>query len=372
METNLNKKNNTENPLAKVVVKLTNIIAGLVVLIIVLFVLLLVYWPKTSPKPEVEIPTPDENGLFTEEAKQAAAAAKEYAAYWHAPSETSLDENPKKELIKYGRDIIAHTAEFFGPNGKVNKMATNGMNCQNCHLDAGTKVFGNNYSAVSSSYPKYRARSGSIENIYKRVNDCFERSLNGQALDTNSKEMQAIVAYIHWLGKDVKKGEKPNGAGFKDLAFLDRAANPDKGKTVYVEKCQSCHQPNGEGLWNGDKTAYTYPPLWGTNSYNDGAGLYRISNFAKFVKYNMPLGVSHSSTQLSDEEAWDVAAFVNSQPRPKKDIRLDWPKINEKPIDHPFGPFADGFSEQQHKYGPFKPILEKQEAMKKTQKNKTT
>jgi thiosulfate dehydrogenase len=74
------------------------------------------------------------------------------------------------------------------------------------------------------------------------------------------------------------------------------------------------------------------------------------------VKYNMPLGASHDSPQLTDEEAWDVAAFINSQPRPKKDIHADWPDVSKKPIDHPFGPFADAFSETQHKYGPFGPI----------------
>jgi thiosulfate dehydrogenase len=237
-------------------------------------------------------------------------------------------------------------------------------------LEAGTKVFGNNYSAVASSYPKFRARSGAIESMSKRINDCFERSLNGAALDTNSKEMLAIKAYMNWLGKGLVKGIKPLGSGFKDLAFLERAADPELGKAVYIDKCQSCHQATGSGLMNGDKTAYTYPPLWGDHSYNNGAGLYRLSNFAKYVKYNMPLGVSHTSTQLSDEEAWDVAAFVNSQVRPMKDTKKDWPKIEAKPFDHPFGPYADGFDEKQHKYGPFKPIKEKLDAMKKEKKGK--
>jgi thiosulfate dehydrogenase len=290
--------------------------------------------------------------------------------YWQAPNEASLANNDKKDLILYGKDLIAHTADYFGPQGKVKKNAMNGMNCQNCHLDAGTKVFGNNYSAVAATYPKYRARSGAIEDIYKRVNDCFERSLNGKALAIESKEMQAIAAYINWLGKDVPKKEKPAGSGFKELAFLDRAANPSNGNLVYSQKCVSCHQANGEGQWNETKTAFVYPPLWGDLSYNDGAGLYRLSNFAKYVKYNMPLGVSHNNTQLSDEEAWDLAAYVNTQVRPKKDISKDWPKIEEKPFDHPFGPFADGFTEAEHKYGPFKPIKTKLDSLKKS-KEKT-
>ncbi len=278
--------------------------------------------------------------------------------YWHAPDTSSLTGDPNRELILLGRDIIVHTAKYFGPKGSVQSYATNGMNCQNCHLDAGTKAFGNNYGSVFSTYPKYRARSGSIENIYKRVNDCFERSLNGQALDSTSREMQAITSYINWLGKEVKNGEKAKGSGFKDLAFLQRAADVTKGKSVYQQKCQSCHQQDGQGVMNAESTAYTYPPLWGDHSYNQGAGLYRISNFAKFVKCNMPLGADYENTQLSDEEAWDVAAYVNSQPRPQKDLSKDWPKKEEKPFDHPFGPYADKFTEHQHKYGPYQPIID--------------
>ncbi|MDW8272970.1 MAG: c-type cytochrome [Chitinophagales bacterium] len=263
----------------------------------------------------------------------------------------------QKSKVLYGRELIAHTAKYLGPKGSVMNIS-NGMNCQNCHLEAGTKPWGNNYGSVASLYPKFRARSGTIENIYKRVNDCFERSLNGKPLDTLSKEMQAIKAYIEYIGSNVEKNKKANGSGLKDLAYLDRAADPERGKVVYEQKCQSCHQADGQGLLAADGKEYIYPPLWGKNSYNDAAGLFRISNFAKFVKYNMPQGVNFTEPLLSDEEAWDVAAFVNSQPRPHKPVPKDWPDISKKPIDHPFGPYSDSFSEKQHKYGPFKPIEE--------------
>lgn len=132
------------------------------------------------------------------------------------------------------------------------------------------------------------------------------------------------------------------------------------GKVVYAAQCQSCHQANGEGQLQPTGDEYLYPPLWGKHSYNDGAGLYRLSNFAKYIKYNMPLGATHTNTILTDEQAWDLAAFVNSSPRPHKDVPYDWPDISKKPFDHPFGPYADDFSEKQHKYGPFKPITEAQ------------
>ena len=127
--------------------------------------------------------------------------------YWTAPDINSITDAKQKEQVTYGKELIAHTAKYLGPNGSVIKIS-NGMNCQNCHLQAGTAVFGNNYGSVASLYPKFRARSGSIENIYKRVNDCFERSLNGKAIDTLGKEMQAIAAYINFIGSNVQKGKK--------------------------------------------------------------------------------------------------------------------------------------------------------------------
>jgi len=282
---------------------------------------------------------------------------KSSASYWIAPDITNIKGSALESQILYGRELIAHTSQYLGPKGSVMQIS-NGMNCQNCHLDAGTKIFGNNYGSVSSTFPKFRARSGTNENIYKRVNDCFERSLNGESLDTLSAEMQAIKAYMIFLGSNVEKGTNVKGAGLKDVPYLDRAADPEKGKIVYHAKCASCHMAQGEGIMANGGLEYVYPPLWGQNSYNDGAGLYRLSNLSKYVKYNMPLGATYLTPQLTDEESWDVAAYINSQPRPRKNLSADWPKIEKKPIDHPFGPYSDNFSEKQHKFGPFKPIIE--------------
>ena len=126
-----------------------------------------------------------------------------------------------------------------------------------------------------------------------------------------------------------------------------------------MNNCQRCHGKNGEGKFNQDSSGFIYPPLWGANSFNTGAGLYRISNLAGFVKNNMPFDEStYKHPKLTDEEAWDVAAFVNSQPRPLIKNKIDYPDISKKEIDNPVGPYSDTFSEQQHKYGPYKPIAE--------------
>jgi thiosulfate dehydrogenase len=273
---------------------------------------------------------------------------------WAPPDMSKLNAEDKA-LVLYGKALISGTAVYLGPNGKVAQIS-NGMNCQNCHLDAGTKIFGNNYSGVAANYPKFRERSGSVESVEKRINDCFERSLNGKALDTLSHEMKAMKAYILWLGSAMPKGQKVKGSGLKELAYLGRAADPKKGATVYKQKCETCHGENGEGKGDAKHFSYEYPPLWGPFSYNNGAGLYRLSRFAGYVRSNMPQGATYDNPQLTDEEAWDVAAFVNSQQRPSKDLSADWPKIAGKPVDHPYGPYVDPFNEQQHKYGPFQPI----------------
>jgi thiosulfate dehydrogenase len=287
------------------------------------------------------------------------AVTKESNTEWVAPSLFTDNQlkGAERELVIYGEDLIANTARYFGPQGSV-AQTTNGLNCQNCHLQAGKKIWGNNYSAVFSTYPKFRDRSGRMESVYKRVSDCFERSLNGTAPDSNSREYQAIYAYMKWLGQDVKKGEKPTGSGITKLPYLDRAADPAKGKIVYEAQCKSCHGTDGGGQLSLNGMTYEYPPLWGPQSYNTGAGLYRISNLAGYVKSNMPFNqATHNNPLLSDAEAWDVAAYINSQPRPVKDLKGDWPDISKKPFDHPFGPFTDGFSESQHKYGPYGPIV---------------
>lgn len=273
---------------------------------------------------------------------------------------------PEDSLVRLGHDLIANTSYYFGPDGIIATI-TNGMNCQNCHIQAGIIPWGNNFSAVVMSYPSLSSRSGKMQSIAQRVNGCFERSLNGKAIDSSSREMQAIIAYMHWIGDDIPPNKKPVGSGIMKLPYLNRAADPARGKIVFMNICQRCHGKDGEGQLNANASGYTYPPLWGEYSYNTGAGFYRISNVAGYVKNNMPFDeASYLHPKISDEEAWDVAAFIDSQPRPGFDIKNDYPDVSTKPIDNPFGPYADSFSEQQHKYGPFKPI---EEVIKKLRKN---
>jgi thiosulfate dehydrogenase len=283
---------------------------------------------------------------------------------WQAPSADVMPPGEEGNLIGYGKELIAHTGKYFGPNGEIASIS-NGMNCQNCHLEAGTKLFANNFSVFYTKYPVQGARSGKIDQVTDRISDCFQRSLAGKMPKKSSKEIRAMVAYLKWVGQGVKKGQKVSGTATERLPFLERAANPEKGLLVYRSKCQTCHGENGEGLMAADQKTYVNPPLWGSHSYNDAAGMHRLVQFSGFVKNNMPYGANHNNPQLSVEEAWDVAAFVNTRPRPHKDQRKDYPDLTKKPIDAPYGPYPDNFSAKQHKLGPFKPIIEFAKALEK-------
>jgi thiosulfate dehydrogenase len=189
------------------------------------------------------------------------------------------------------------------------------------------------------------------------------RSMNGRPLPHASPEMRAIIAYLDFLSLGVRKGEKLSGLGSGTMAELDRAADPARGRAIYQRLCESCHNVDGSGVRRsipGVDLGYAVPPLWGDDSFNDGAGMARLITAANFIHFNMPNGVDYLHPQLSPEDAWDVAAYMESQPRPRKEgAGKDYPDLLRKPVDAPYGPYADGFSEQQHKYGPFAPIREK-------------
>jgi thiosulfate dehydrogenase len=161
------------------------------------------------------------------------------------------------------------------------------------------------------------------------------------------------------MGAASKKPDEP--PAFKTP---DRRADLVAGQTVYTERCSICHGVDGGGLLATEnaRKGYLFPALWGPNSYNDGAGMARVLTAARFIKARMPLG----QPDLTDDEAFDVAAYVNSQPRPEMpNLENDYPDRALKPIDNGYGPYADSFPQDQHKYGPFKPIDDYYKSLKK-------
>ena len=281
---------------------------------------------------------------------------------WTVPEIGALPNNANGRLVRRGRDLITATYAYIGPEvaDRAKRFAGNNLACASCHLQAGTKKFGIPLFGLFGEFPRYSARSGAQMTIEDRLNSCMTRSMNGRALPVGAPEMQAMVAYIKFLSTGVAPGQLLPGMGTGKMPELDRPADPVRGERGYANACLTCHGPNGAGIRRSLPTTdlgYMVPPLWGSDSFNDGAGMARLIAAANFIHFNMPHGVDYLNPQLSPEHAWDIAAYVISQPRPHKaGLDKDFPDPLEKPVDTPYGPYADGFSEQQHKYGPFAPI----------------
>ena len=137
-----------------------------------------------------------------------------------------------------------------------------------------------------------------------------------------------MMAYMSWLSTGVPVGVSVAGRGFEKF---DNALLPDRahGKQIYAAQCASCHGADGQGTRNAEG-GYAFPPVWGDDSFNVGAGMARMYTAAAFVKHNMPLGQGGT---LSAQQALDVAAYLTQQPRPDFAARADdWPK-GGKPKD---------------------------------------
>lgn len=281
---------------------------------------------------------------------------------WQAPDTNDIPDGDLGEAIKYGRQLLLNTAYYIGPNGKVGKYTANFMNCTNCHLKAGTVLYGFNFSSTHARYPQYRAREDKILSLSQRVNNCIERPHSGKPLPIEGKEMTAIICYIKWVGQNTPVNKHIKGDSPMDIEFPDVAADPVKGELVYKRECLSCHGVDGEGKMRADNVCYEYPPLWGLKSYQPGSSLHRVVKAATFIYCNMPNGkATYDKPFLTREEAFDVAAFINDDrihKRPTNNGTTNYPNVKSKPIDYGIGPYIDSFPEMQHKFGPFKPIVE--------------
>jgi thiosulfate dehydrogenase len=283
---------------------------------------------------------------------------------WYVPDADALPEGAWKEMVLYGRDLVTETYAHVGPEIADPEMRYSGNNlsCQNCHLGAGTLRYALPLIGVYGSFPTYMGREDEVRTLEDRINGCFERSMNGRALPVDSREMKAMLAYIQFLSTGIPVGAPTEGRGTPELALLDRAADPERGAEVYAQNCALCHQPDGQGVRNGeegDARGYLYPPLWGPDTYNDGAGMTRLITAARFIRANMPFGATYANPILSEEDAWDVTAYINTQARPERaNLDLDYPDRSRKPVDAPFLPHPDDFPLEQHILGPFQPILD--------------
>lgn len=276
----------------------------------------------------------------------------------------AIADVPAQATEEYGRRLVAKTVEYLGPDS-ASQFTQSRLNCGSCHLMTGTDPGTLALLQTSEHYPRFSGRAGVMTDIEDRINECMQRSMNGRPLPLDSPEMMAMAAYLRSLGSRYEamgaslRAAKEPGA-FKTPA---RAADPAAGETVYASRCAVCHGRDGLGLLASAAPAkgYLFPPLWGADSFNDGAGMHRVLTAARFIKARMPLG----EPTLTDDQAFDVAAFINTQPRPAMpNLEQDYPDRSTKPVDNPYGPFADAFPVEQHKFGPFAPIEAYYKALK--------
>ncbi len=214
--------------------------------------------------------------------------------------------------VMRGYNLFLHTA-YYAPH-----YAKNELSCCSCHFTGGNTLGGINGGislvGVTKIYPQYSERDKKTISLTERINNCFRRSLNGVPPPENSREMYDLVNYIKWISAKAEKLDKVTWLG---LNALKSTHKPDaqEGHKLYLQFCAACHQVDGSGGGNilTPEDGKAIPPLWGPNSFNDGAGMNNIKKLAPFIYLNMP----YQQAALSESEALDVAAYLISQPRPQ-------------------------------------------------------
>lgn len=230
------------------------------------------------------------------------------------PADSMIPDDPVGRAARRGLALLTHTAD------SLPGFVGNGLRCVSCHPENGRRPDAMPWVGVTARFPQFRSRSASISLIEDRVNDCFERSLNGRTLPAGGDDMRDIVAYMTFLSRGVPVGAVVEGQGLKRLTLT--TGDTGRGARVFLVQCTRCHGPTGQGT-------VIAPPLWGARSYNIGAGMARVRTAAAFIRYNMPYDRRGT---LTDQEAMDVAMYVNAQPRPDfAGKERDWPNGGAPP-----------------------------------------
>lgn len=257
-------------------------------------------------------------------------AEGELIGTYQAPSARELLQAENAESVLYGMRLLNETARLLPEN------VGNGLNCNSCHMAQGKRPLGAPYINTINDYPKFMPRAQEVVDIAGRINGCFRRSMNGIPLDVDSAEMHAMIDYMDWLRADVEKGHRVEVANMEYFNVGQFTPDPVRGEEIYGQQCAACHGQQGEGMKDqfGD---FIFPPLWGDESFNLGAGMARLSRAAPFVLHNMPVAVGLDAPlgqiTLSKQDAVDVSIYFIMQPRPDfPDKIYDWPGV-AKPAD---------------------------------------
>jgi len=270
------------------------------------------YAGQSAPPAQTAGKSAGEAGKAGEAASQPAPAAKDAPAKPAAPVTTSapprsaIPDNEFGKLVRQGEQIFANPGQF------ASDWVGNDLSCQNCHFDAGRYDQTASLRSAWPMYPAYRGKNKHVNDFAERLQGCFTYSMNGKAPPRDGEVIQALQAYAFWLAKGMPTGEQPEVRGYPKVADPAEPPSYARGETVFQEHCALCHGDDGQGQ-KAAGGAPGFPPLWGAGSYNWGAGMHRVNTAAAFIKAAMPLG----KPDLTDQQAWDVALFINSHERPQ-------------------------------------------------------
>jgi len=254
---------------------------------------------------------------------------------WEVPknplTEATLDDSKLANEIRLGFRIFTNTpreAPQFAP-GK--------MSCNNCHLNGGQRELSLPLVGLAGMFPEYNKRSGRLYSLGDRIVDCFLRSENATGSGerdlptTTSKEVLALSAYITWLADGAQVGKNPTWRGRNTIASSSlipiEKLDSRRGEVLFMERCTNCHGEDGQGVAIGDKKA---GPLWGPDSWNDGAGAARVYTLAGIIRYSMPY---LNPGSLTDQEAQELAGFIDSKPRPSYPYKQQDYRTEKLPAD---------------------------------------
>jgi thiosulfate dehydrogenase len=243
----------------------------------------------------------------------------------------TLDDSKLSNEIRWGFRIFTNTA------GEAPRFAPSKMSCNNCHLNGGQRELSLPLVGVAGMFPEYNKRSGRLYSLGDRIVDCFLRSENatgsgeGDLPTTTSKEVLALSAYITWLADGAKIGKNPAWRGRNTIPSSNlvpiEKLDLRRGEVLFMERCTNCHGEEGQGVAVGDKKA---GPLWGPDSWNDGAGAARVYTLAGIIRYSMPY---LNPGSLTDQEAQELAAFIDSKPRPSYPYKEQDYRTEKLPAD---------------------------------------
>lgn len=256
-------------------------------------------------------------------------------ATFRPPGPESIPDNAYGEMIRLGERIFTQTGKF------APKYVGNSLTCANCHLDAGRKPDSAPLWASFVHYPAFRNKTGQVDTLASRLQGCFDYSMNGKAPPADDEVITALQTYAFFLAKGAPVGMPMKGSGYPKLNRPAQAPDYVRGEQVYSRSCVLCHGADGQGQRAGEEQVF--PPLWGPQSYNWGAGMHQINNAAGFIHENMPLGKGRS---LTEQEAWDVAFYMNAHERPQDprftgSVAETRRKFHDSP-DSPYGTTVNG------------------------------